>query len=82
MILKYGRTLSEKQAGGTVRDSVITIPSYFTREQRLMMHQAADIAGLTVLQMVHENVAAATYFGLERMDKEKPVHIMFYNMGG
>jgi molecular chaperone DnaK (HSP70) len=38
MIFKYGRTLSEKQADGTVRDCVITIPSYFTREQRLMMH--------------------------------------------
>jgi molecular chaperone DnaK (HSP70) len=47
-----------------------------------MMNQCADMAGLTVLQMVHENVAAATYFGLERMDKDKPVHIMFYNMGG
>lgn len=32
--------------------------------------------------MVHENVAAATYFGLERMDKDKPLHVMFYNMGG
>jgi len=32
MIMKYGRTLSEKQAEGFVRDCVITIPSYFTRE--------------------------------------------------
>jgi len=32
MILKYGRTLSEAQvgAGSTVKDAVITIPSYFT----------------------------------------------------
>jgi molecular chaperone DnaK (HSP70) len=30
MILKYGRTLSEIQAeGATVKDAVITIPSYF-----------------------------------------------------
>jgi molecular chaperone DnaK (HSP70) len=29
-LLKYGRTLSETQAGGTVKDCVITIPSYFT----------------------------------------------------
>ena len=29
MILKYGRKLSEIQAGGTVKDCVITIPSYF-----------------------------------------------------
>lgn len=37
MILKYGRTLAETQAKGTVRDAVITIPSYFNREKRLMM---------------------------------------------
>jgi molecular chaperone DnaK (HSP70) len=30
MILKYGRQLSEIQAqGATVKDAVITIPSYF-----------------------------------------------------
>lgn len=81
MILKYGKTLSETQAGSSVRDCVITIPSYFSREQRLMMHQAAEMAGLSVLQMVHENTAAATYFALERMD-ETPLHVLFYNMGG
>jgi len=37
MILKYGRTLAETQAKGTVRDAVLTIPSYFNREKRLMM---------------------------------------------
>ena len=30
MILKYGRTLAEKQANSTIRDAVITIPSYFS----------------------------------------------------
>lgn len=30
MLLKYGKMLSEKQAGGTVKDCVITIPSYYT----------------------------------------------------
>ena len=29
MILKYGKKLSEISAGGTVKDCVITIPSYF-----------------------------------------------------
>lgn len=30
MILKYGKRLSEISAGGSVKDCVITIPSYFT----------------------------------------------------
>jgi molecular chaperone DnaK (HSP70) len=45
-ILKYGRTLAERQAGGNVFDAVITIPSYFEREQKLLLLQAADFAGL------------------------------------
>jgi molecular chaperone DnaK (HSP70) len=31
---------------------------------------------------VHENVAAATMFGIDRMDLEKPLHVLLYNMGG
>jgi hypoxia up-regulated 1 len=46
-----------------------------------LLLQAAEFAGLNVAQLVHENVAAATYFGLERMDEE-PYNVMFYNMGG
>ena len=29
-ILKYGRNLAEIQAGGTVKDTVLTVPSYFS----------------------------------------------------
>src|SRR5665811_559697 len=72
ILLKFGRQLAEKQANGTVRDCVITIPSYFTQTQRRMMYDAADIAGLSVLQLTHENTAAATMFGVDRLDTEKP----------
>lgn len=75
--------MSEKQAGGTIiKDAVITVPSYWTYAQRRMLLDAAEIAGLTVLQLVHENTAAATMFGLDRLDKDKPVNVLFYNMGG
>ena len=47
-----------------------------------MILDSAEIAGLSVLQLVHENTAAATMFGIDRLDKEKPVTVLFYNMGG
>lgn len=47
-----------------------------------MILDAADIAGLSVLQLIHENTAAATMFGIDRLDTEKPVTVLFYNMGG
>lgn len=46
-----------------------------------MILDSAEIAGLSVLQLVHENTAAATMFGIDRLDREKPVNVLFYNMG-
>jgi len=47
-----------------------------------MILDSAEIAGLSVLQLVHENTAAAVMFGIDRLDTEKPVTVLFYNMGG
>jgi hypoxia up-regulated 1 len=47
-----------------------------------MMNDAAELAGLSVLQLIHENTAAATMFGIDRLDTEKAKTVMFYNMGG
>jgi len=88
MLLGYVKMLAEKQAGGAVRDCVITIPSWFTYEQRLMVKDAAEgLAGLNVLQLVHENTAAATMFAIDHRAKidpepEKNLTVLFYNMGG
>ena len=46
-----------------------------------MMSQAATLAGLNVVQLVHENTAAATMFGIDRTD-EVPLTVLIYNMGG
>lgn len=52
-----------------------------------MIRDAAEgLAGLSVLNMVHENTAAAVrmaiekYVEIEKLDKN--LTIMFYNMGG
>jgi len=47
----------------------------------MMIIEAAELAGLFVLQLVPENTAAATMFGIDRLDNEKPVYVLFYNMG-
>jgi len=46
------------------------------------MLDAAELAGLSVLQLIHENTAAATMYGIDRMDTDKPHTVLFYNMGG
>ena len=42
-----------------------------------MLVQAADLAGLYVVQLVHENTAAATMFGIDRLDKDEDLFVLF-----
>ena len=45
------------------------------------MLDSAEIAGLSVLQLIHENTAAATIYGIDRNDKDDSHIVLFYNMG-
>lgn len=47
-----------------------------------MLIDAAELAGLNVIQLVHENSAAAVMYGLDRMDTEEDLNVLIYNMGG
>jgi hypoxia up-regulated 1 len=42
MMMQYIRMLAEKQAGERVDEVVITVPSWFTYDQRLMVRDAAE----------------------------------------
>jgi len=61
---------------------VVTIPSYFSAKERLLILDAAELAGMRVIQLAHENVAAAAMLGVDRLDKEKAMTVLLYNMGG
>lgn len=84
MMMQYIRMLAEKQAGERVDEVVITVPQWFTYDQRLMVKDAAEqFAGLNVLQLVHENTAATVLFGIDKVSKDAQNHtVLFYNMGG
>lgn len=43
---------------------------------------AAELGGINVLQLVHENTAAALMYGIDRMDTEKDLNVLIFNMGG
>lgn len=82
MLLGYVKMLAEIQSESTVRDCVITIPSWFTYDQRLMIKDAAELVNLKVLQLVHENTAAATMYAIDnKIEQNSTKTVMFYNMG-
>jgi len=83
MLFSYVKMLSEKQAEGIVKDCVITVPSWYTYDQRLMMKDAAEkLSNLNVLQLVHENTAATVMFAIdEKLEQDEKKKVLFYNMG-
>lgn len=53
MLLRECKALAEKSAGQTISDAVITVPPYFNQAERRAVADAADIAGLTLLQVCY-----------------------------
>ncbi|KAL5499635.1 hypothetical protein EMCRGX_G011087 [Ephydatia muelleri] len=83
MILNNSRSFAEDYASQSIRDVVITVPSYFTQAQRRAMLHAASLAGLNVVQLMSTSAAAALNYGLFRQSNfNSSTHtVMFYDMG-
>ena len=62
-----------------VEGVVITVPAYFNGLQKSQTKEAAEKAGLNVLELLKEPTAAAIAYGL---DKEKDQTIIVYDLGG
>lgn len=80
MMFRYIRMLAEKYSEQTIKDCVVTVPSFFGYKERMALHQAIQIAGMNLITYVSENVAAATHFALDRKFNGTEYYI-FYNMG-
>ena len=66
-----------------LRDAVITIPPYWSQAQRAALVDAAALAGLNLLSLVSEPLAAAVQYGI---DKAPPgeggvEHVVFVDIG-
>jgi molecular chaperone DnaK len=65
-------------APGQVR-AVITVPAYFGLAEREATYQAGIIAGIDVLELLDEPVAAAAHYGLTA---ESDQTVLVYDLGG
>ena len=64
---------------GAKVSAVITVPAYFGLAEREATHQAGVIAGLDVLELLDEPVAAATHYGLTTGGDRT---VLVYDLGG
>ncbi|TNN80112.1 Hypoxia up-regulated protein 1 [Liparis tanakae] len=83
MLLNYSRVLAQDFAEQPIKDAVITVPAFFNQAERRAVLQAAQMAGLKVLQLINDNTAVALNYGVfRRKDIDNNIkNVMFYDMG-
>lgn len=83
MLLSNLKTIAEKNLGTSVVDCVIGIPIYFTEIQRRAYLDAAQVAGLHPLRLMHETTATALAYGIYKTDLSdaEPINVVFVDVG-
>jgi molecular chaperone DnaK len=66
--------------GTYARDVVITVPAYFGAAERDATRKAGQIAGLNVIDIISEPIAAAITYGVLNPDADRT--ILVYDLGG
>ncbi|XP_012264301.2 hypoxia up-regulated protein 1 isoform X2 [Athalia rosae] len=81
--LHKGKEFAETSAGQKINEAVITVPGFFNQAERKALLQAADLAGLKVLQLINDYTAVALNYGIFRRKEinETTQYIMFFDMG-
>ncbi|KAJ2747456.1 lumenal Hsp70 protein [Coemansia sp. BCRC 34301] len=80
MQLRYAQQLVKESEGIVVKDAVFTVPSFFDRNQRQAMLDAAQLAGFRTLALVNDGSAVALNYAMSR-SFAKPERHVFYDMG-
>jgi molecular chaperone DnaK len=81
LILRELARAAQEQTGEAVQDVVITVPAYFGLREREATRKAGQIAGLKVLDVLEEPVAAALAYQ-SLTDDGAVRHIFVYDLGG
>lgn len=83
MLFAHFKEITEKNMEMPVSDCVIGVPSYFTDSQRRAYLDAASIAGLKPLRLIHDCTATALSYGIYKSDftNKGPTCIAFVDIG-
>jgi molecular chaperone DnaK len=78
-IIDMLRQIAESRTGRAVRRAVLSVPLAFTDRQRQAVQRAASMAGLEVLELIGEPIAALLAYGLGQKKREV---VAIYDFGG
>ncbi|PUZ41677.1 hypothetical protein GQ55_9G523600 [Panicum hallii var. hallii] len=83
MVLAKMKETAEVYLETTVRHAVITVPVYFNNSQRQATIDAGTIAGVDVMCIINEPIAAAIAYGLEKMPSSDGRRtVLIFDLGG
>ncbi|KAI8566569.1 hypothetical protein RHMOL_Rhmol02G0050700 [Rhododendron molle] len=68
MVLIKMKETAEDYLGTTIKNVVVTVPTYFNDSQRQATKDARVIAGLNVMRIINEPTAAEITYGLDNKD--------------
>ena len=80
VLLVYLIKCASDYLGQPIDRAVITVPAYFSDEQRRATVEAGKLAGIRVERIINEPTAAALDYGIEHMQECK--NILVYDLGG
>lgn len=81
-VLKHLKYYASKYLGGDVTEAVISVPAHFSNAQRKATKKAAELAGLTVLKLITEPVAAAVHFAHDKFEAGDSATMLVFDIGG
>lgn len=81
MQLGYVRELAESTAQEKVTEVILTIPPYYTQQERDAVVDAVEIAGMRTLALIHDGTAVAVNYAMTRTFSEKPEYHVIYDAG-
>ncbi len=79
MILRTLKEIAERQLGCPVTRAVITVPAYFSENQREATREAGELAGLEVARIINEPTAATLVYEPQSAQSER---LLIYDLGG
>ncbi|XP_051147786.1 heat shock 70 kDa protein 14-like [Andrographis paniculata] len=83
MVFSNLKSIAETNLKAAVVDCCIGIPVHFTDLQRRAVIDAATIAGLHPLRLIHETTATALNYGIYKTDlsESEPLNVAFVDVG-
>lgn len=79
-LLRKAKGYASQHAETTINECSISVPSYFTHQQRKALINAAKIAGLSTVTLVDQGLAVAVSYSTDRVF-EQPRKVLFFDLG-